>query len=103
MVAASVVVLGSDGQPPATAVTDEQTREQVSGCGSSSREQMLSALQSVLDRLPGLIVDDPQSLGCAGFPLVSRSPPIDASPGFRMFSPLAAIEVKLPRILGILQ
>jgi hypothetical protein len=64
---------------------------------------MLSTLQSALDRLPGLVVDDSQSLDYAGFPLVSRSPAVDASSGFRILSPLAAIEVELPDVLGILQ
>jgi len=64
---------------------------------------MLSALQSALDGLPGLVVDDPQSFDYTGFPLVLRPPPVDASPGLWIFSPLAAIEVELPHVLGILQ
>src|SRR5499427_10371392 len=103
MVAAPVVVLGDDGQPTATAVTDEQTREQMGGCGASSREQMLSGLQSALDGLPGLVVDDSQSLDHTRFPLDSGSPPVDASPGLRTLSPFPAIEVELAHILGVLQ
>src|SRR5262249_38466548 len=77
--------------------------EQMGGCGASSREQMLSGLQSALDGLPGLVVDDPQSLDHTRFPLDSRSPPVDASPGLRTLSPFPAIEVELPHILGVLQ
>jgi len=64
---------------------------------------MLSGVQSALDGLPGFLVDDPQSLDHAGFPLVSRSPPVDASPSIRILSPLAAVEVELPHVLGVLQ
>jgi hypothetical protein len=64
---------------------------------------MLSALQSALDGLPSLVVDDPQTLDHMRFPLVSGSPPVDASPGLRILSPLAAIEVELPHVLGVLQ
>ncbi len=64
---------------------------------------MLSGLQSALDGLAGLVVDDPQSLDHTRFPLVSRSPPVDASPSLRILPPLAAIEVELPHVLGVLQ
>src|SRR5215470_11787881 len=64
---------------------------------------MLPALQSALDGLPCLIVDDPQGLDHAGFPLIPRPPPVDPSPSFRVLSPLAAIEVELAHVLGVLQ
>src|SRR5215467_9836894 len=101
MVAAPVVVLGDNGQPTATAVTDEQTREQMGGCGASSGEQMLSGIQSALDGLSGLVVDDTQSLDHTRFPLFSRSPPVDASTGLLTLSPFPPIEVELPHILGV--
>src|SRR5262249_40553887 len=98
-----VVVLGEGSQPPATAVAYKQAREQVGGCGPLSREQMLSGLQSALDSFPGLVIDDPQVLQHARFPLIPRPPPVNPSSSLRILSPLPTIEVELPDVLGVLQ
>src|SRR5262252_8071403 len=64
---------------------------------------MLPALQSALDGCPGLIVDDSQGLDHAGFPLIPGPPSVDPSASFRVLSPLAAIELELAHVLGVLQ
>src|SRR5215831_12286852 len=94
MVAASVIVLGHNRKPASTAITDEKAGEEVRGRGPAACEQPLSGLQSTLDGVPNLVVNDPQRVDHARLPLVSRSPPVDASPGLGMLSPFSAIEVE---------
>src|SRR4029453_9104169 len=103
VVAASVIVLGHDRKPASTAITDEKAGEEVRGGGPAACEQPLSGLQSTLDGVPNPVVNKPQRGDHAGLPLISRSPPVDASPGLGMLSPFPTIEVEPTHIFRVLQ
>src|SRR5262245_26411657 len=102
VVAASVIVLGDNRKPASTAITDEKAGEKVRGGGPATGEQSLSGLQSTLDGIPNLVVDKPQRVDHAGLPLVSRSPPGEASPGLGMLSSFRAFEVEPFKLFRVL-
>src|SRR5262245_4346122 len=57
----------------------------------------------MLDSVPRFGINDPQRVDHAGLPLIAWSPAVNASPSFRVLSPLPAVEIELTYIFGVLQ
>src|SRR4030095_5977939 len=57
----------------------------------------------MLDSIPRFCINHSQRVDYTGLPLVSWSPPVNASPSFGVLSPLPAIEIELTHIFGVLQ
>jgi hypothetical protein len=66
-------------------------------------KQVPARTDAPLHRLPGLIVNDPESFHHHGFPFLRNTPAIYLPAGLGVLPPLATVEVEPADIFGVLQ